>query len=41
MEVNNREDKIVKTLEQVKKMYKSNTLDGRDIHRLVQFIPED
>jgi hypothetical protein len=30
----------VKTLEQVKKMYKSATLDGRDLDRLAQFIPE-
>jgi hypothetical protein len=30
----------MKTLSQVKKMYKSQTLDGRDIHRLAQFIPE-
>jgi len=30
----------MKTLEQVKKMYKSETLDGRDLHRLMNFIPE-
>jgi hypothetical protein len=30
----------MKTLEQVQKMYKSQTIDGRDIGRLVQFIPE-
>lgn len=31
----------MKTLEQVKAEYKSQTLDGRDLHRLAQFIPED
>ncbi len=31
----------MKTLEQIKKSYKSQTLDGRDIYRLAQFIPED
>lgn len=31
----------MKTLQQVKDHYKSQTLDGRDITRLVQFIPED
>jgi len=31
----------MKTLEQVKDQYKSNTLDGRDLNRLFQFIPED
>jgi len=31
----------MKTLQQVKEMYKSNTLDGRDLHRLMQFIPEE
>lgn len=31
----------MKTLEQVKELYKSETLDGRDLHRLMQFIPED
>lgn len=30
----------MKTLKQVKEMYKSNTLDGRDLYRLMQFIPE-
>lgn len=30
----------MKSLEQVEKEYKSNTLDGRDIHRLMDFIPE-
>lgn len=29
----------MKTLQQVKEMYKSNTLDGRDLNRLAQFIP--
>lgn len=31
----------MKTLEQVKKEYKSNTVDGRDLSRLMQFIPEN
>jgi hypothetical protein len=31
----------MKTLEQVKTGHKSQTLDGRDISRLFQFIPED
>lgn len=31
----------MKTLEQVLANYKSDTLDGRDLHRLAQFIPED
>lgn len=31
----------MKTLNQVKEMYKSKTLDGRDLERLSQFIPED
>lgn len=31
----------MKSLQQVKEQYKSETLDGRDITRLVQFIPED
>lgn len=31
----------MKTLEQVKEQYKSETLDGRDLNRLMQFIPED
>lgn len=31
----------MKTLEQVKQHYKSDTLDGRDLHRLMQFIPEN
>lgn len=30
----------MKTLAQVKEQYKSNTLDGRDLYRLMQFIPE-
>ena len=29
----------MKTLEQISEFYKSNTLDGRDINRLAQFIP--
>jgi hypothetical protein len=28
----------MKTLEQIKNFYKSNTLDGRDLYRLAQFI---
>lgn len=31
----------MKTLEQIAKDYKSNTLDGRDLTRLSQFIPFD
>lgn len=31
----------MKSLEQVKQTYKSETLDGRDLNRLSQFIPED
>ena len=31
----------MKTLEQIKKEYKSNCLDGRDLHRLAQFLPEN
>ena len=31
----------MKTLQQVKEMYKSQTIDGRDLSRLVQFIPEE
>lgn len=31
----------MKTLEQVKTLYKSETLDGRDLHRLAQFIPQE
>src|SRR5882724_12667359 len=31
----------MKTLEQVKELYKSNTMDGRDLNRLAQFIPFD
>jgi len=31
----------MKTLEQIKEDYKSETLDGRDIGRLAQFIPEE
>jgi hypothetical protein len=30
----------MKTLQQVKEMYKSQTIDGRDLSRLMQFIPE-
>lgn len=30
----------MKTLEQIKTLYKSNTLDGRDLGRLAQFVPE-
>lgn len=30
----------MKTLEQIASDYKSETLDGRDLHRLMQFIPE-
>lgn len=30
----------MKTLEQIRLQYKSQTLDGRDLHRLCQFIPE-
>ena len=30
----------MKTLAQVKEQYKSNTIDGRDLNRLFQFIPE-
>ena len=29
----------MKTLEQISELYKSDTLDGRDLNRLVQFIP--
>ena len=31
----------MKTLEQIQKLYKSETLDGRDLHRLAQFIPQE
>ena len=31
----------MKTLEQIKNQYKSQTLDGRDLYRLARFIPED
>jgi hypothetical protein len=31
----------MKTLQQVKESYKSETIDGRDIGRLSQFLPED
>lgn len=31
----------MKTLEQITTEYKSNTFDGRDLNRLVDFIPED
>ena len=31
----------MKTLDQVRDMWKSKTLDGRDISRLAQFIPEE
>lgn len=30
----------MKILEQIKKEYKSETIDGRDMHRLMDFIPE-
>lgn len=30
----------MKTLQQVKEIYKSETIDGRDLSRLAQFIPE-
>ena len=30
----------MKTLQQVKELYTSQTLDGRDLNRLAQFIPE-
>jgi hypothetical protein len=30
----------MKTLEQIKKEYKSETIDGRDLHRLMKFLPE-
>jgi hypothetical protein len=29
----------MKTLEQIKSSYKSNTLDGRDLNRLIAFVP--
>ena len=29
----------MKTLEQIAELYKSNCIDGRDLHRLAQFIP--
>jgi|GEM_PF-2546535 hypothetical protein len=31
----------MKTLQQVKEQYKSETIDGRDLNRLAQFIPEN
>ncbi|MBT2142728.1 MULTISPECIES: hypothetical protein [unclassified Rhodanobacter] len=31
----------MKTLEQIASQYKSNTLDGRDLNRLMDFIPEN
>lgn len=31
----------MKTLEQIKNQYSSQTLDGRDLYRLAMFIPED
>ena len=31
----------MKTLEHIKNLYKSNTFDGRDLHRLAQFISEE
>lgn len=31
----------MKTLEKIMSEYKSDTLDGRDLHRLMQFIPEN
>jgi len=30
----------MKTIEQIRSQYKSKTIDGRDLHRLMQFIPE-
>lgn len=30
----------MKTLQQIKETYKSKTIDGRDLSRLMQFIPE-
>lgn len=30
----------MKTIEQIKELYKSETLDGRDLQRLAQFIPK-
>lgn len=32
---------LMKTLQQVKELYKSKTIDGRDFVRLGQFIPEE
>lgn len=31
----------MKTLEQIAQLYTSNTIDGRDLYRLAQFIPDD
>ena len=31
----------MKTLEQIKNEYVSDTLDGRDLYRLAKFIPKD
>lgn len=31
----------MKTIEQIKKEYKSNTLDGRDLNRLAEFLSEE
>lgn len=31
----------MKTLKQIESMYESQTIDGRDLHRLAQFIPQD
>lgn len=31
----------MKTLEQIKSLYTSQTIDGRDLYRLAQFIPAD
>lgn len=31
----------MKTIQQIQEQYKSQTLDGRDLIRLAQFIPED
>ncbi len=31
----------MKSLQQIKEQYKSRTLDGRDLSRLMQFIPEN
>ena len=31
----------MKTIDEILELYKSNTLDGRDVDRLVDFIPEE